>query len=167
MTSYVEFDIEPDWGFDIEKLTEQLLDAVMDYENCPYEALINVIITDSEQTREYNRDYRGIDKTTDVLSFPAVDFETPGDFSLVEEQVLSYFEPDSGELVLGDIIINIDRVISQAEEYGHSIKREFAFLVTHSLFHLCGYDHISGDEAQIMEKRQGEVLDKLGITRDD
>ena len=74
--------------------------------------------------------------------------------------------PDSGELMLGDIILSLEKVISQADSFGHSIKREFAFLVTHSLLHLCGYDHMTPNEAQVMEKKQEIVLQELGITRD-
>jgi len=166
MTSFVDFEVDPKFDFDTEKIVCDLLEAVLDYEKCEYEAQVNLVITASEQVQEYNRDYRGIDKTTDVLSFPAVDFDKPGDFSIAVANEMSYFDPDSGELILGDIIINIDRVVSQAEEYGHSVKREFAFLVTHSLFHLCGYDHETEAEAKDMESRQEDVLNKLGISRD-
>jgi probable rRNA maturation factor len=77
-----------------------------------------------------------------------------------------YFDPDSGELILGDIIISVDKVEEQAESYGHSKKREFAFLVAHSMLHLCGYDHMEAEEAVVMEAKQEAVLTKLGITRD-
>ena len=166
MTSYVEIEEELDIGCDIEELTKSLLYEVLEHEGCEYEAQINIVITDADTVAEYNREYRGIDSTTDVLSFPAIDYEQPGDFRIVNQAECSYFEPESGELILGDIVINVSRVYSQAEEYGHSPKREFAFLVTHSLFHLCGYDHETTDEASVMEQYQEEVLAKLGITRD-
>jgi len=166
MTSFVDIEFDPKWEFDIEELANKLLEAVMDYESCPYEASVNMVITDANTVHELNREYRNIDNTTDVLSFPALEYETPGDFSLAEEDEAMYFDPESGELMLGDIIINYERVNSQAVDYGHSVKREFAFLMTHSLFHLCGYDHMSPDEAADMEKRQEEVLQILGITRD-
>lgn len=166
MTSFVDIEYDPGWEFDIEELAGKLLEAVMDYENCPYEASVNMVITDSETVHELNKEYRDIDRTTDVLSFPALEYETPGDFSKAEEDEAMYFDPESGELMLGDIIINYERVNSQAEDYGHSTKREFAFLMTHSLFHLCGYDHMNDQDAAEMERRQEEVLNILGITRD-
>jgi probable rRNA maturation factor len=75
-------------------------------------------------------------------------------------------DPDNGSIYLGDIVINEKRVRSQALEYGHSEKREFAFLTAHSMFHLCGYDHMEEDEAKVMEQKQNDVLERLGITRD-
>jgi len=84
----------------------------------------------------------------------------------VEENEADYFQPDSGELILGDIILSADRICSQAEAYGHSLKREFAFLVAHSMLHLCGYDHETDEEAAVMEHRQDAILNGLGITRD-
>ena len=95
-----------------------------------------------------------------------MDYGQPADFSGVEEMEASYFDPDSGELILGDIIISVDRVKEQAISYGHSEKREFAFLIAHSMLHLCGYDHMEEAEAKIMEAKQEEVLQKLHITRD-
>ena len=164
MTSYVDTDEDIDFGFDINELTLKLLNAVCDSEKCPYEACINVYVTHSETVRVYNRDYRDKDDTTDVLSFPALDIRD-GDFEYAVEHSDSPFDPESGELILGDIVINSDRVYSQAEEYGHSVLREFAFLCTHSLYHLCGYDHENEDEARIMEHKQEEVLKALNITR--
>ena len=137
----------------------------MDIENCPYEAAVNLLITDDAGIREYNKNYRDIDSETDVLSFPNLEFETPGDFSGVEERVADCFDPDSGELVLGDIILNVTRVKEQAAAYGHSELREYAFLIAHSLYHLCGYDHMEPEEAALMEKKQEAVLQALSITR--
>ena len=79
--------------------------------------------------------------------------------------ISEYFNPDSGELVLGDIIISLDKVVEQAEKYGHSSRRELAFLVAHSMMHLFGYDHMESTEAEVMEKKQEDVLQILGITR--
>ena len=140
--------------------------AVLEEEGCPYEALVNVLLTDDEGIREYNRQYRGIDRATDVLSFPNMEFDRPGDFSRAEESEADYFDPDSGELVLGDIILSVDKVVEQAESYGHSRLREFAFLVTHSMLHLCGYDHMEESDAAVMEEKQRKLLEKLEITRE-
>ncbi|MDE6976854.1 MAG: rRNA maturation RNase YbeY, partial [Lachnospiraceae bacterium] len=139
---------------------------VLDSENCPYEAQVNLLVTDNEGIREYNRQYRNMDSSTDVLSFPMLPFELEADFGLVEGHEADYFDPETGELLLGDIIISADKVTEQAEKYGHSAKREFAFLAAHSLLHLCGYDHMETEEAKVMERKQEEVLGRLSITRE-
>lgn len=166
MTSYVENETEVIFLFDAERLVNQVAEQVLNMENCPYETQINVLITDNEGIRAYNAQYRQIDKETDVLSFPNVDYETPADFEGLEEREADYFDPDSGELILGDIILSVDKIKEQAESYGHSEKREFAFLVAHSMLHLCGYDHMEKDEAEVMEAKQEAALAQLGITRD-
>ncbi len=168
MTFYVEFDegIVNDFDFDTEEIVKSVAEAVLDTEGCPYESCVNVLVTDNEGIREFNRQYRDIDKETDVLSFPNMDFEAPGVFDIPEEREVDYFDPESGELILGDIILSVDRIKEQAESYGHSRRREFAFLVAHSMLHLCGYDHMEEAEAKVMEAKQEAVLNGLGITRD-
>lgn len=168
MTVYVEFDdeVENPFDFDIHLLVTQVAQQVLDMEQCPYEVCVNVLVTDNPGIREFNSQYRNIDKETDVLSFPNMDFKKAGVFDIPEEREADYFDPDSGELVLGDIILSVDRIREQAQNYVHSQKREFAFLVAHSMFHLCGYDHMTEEEAVIMEKKQEAALTELGITRD-
>ena len=166
MTSYVDNETEIDFSFDMQNILERIMGAVMDMEHCPYETTVNLLLTDNTGIRAYNKDYRGLDRETDVLSFPNISFEYAGDFTLVESCEADYFDPDSGELILGDIILSVERIQSQAQEYGHSELREFAFLTAHSLFHLCGYDHMNEQEAAVMEEKQETVLTKLGITRD-
>lgn len=166
MTSYVENETNAEFLFDIEQLLLTLMNEVLEREECPYEAQVNLLLTDNEGIRQYNNEYRQIDSPTDVLSFPMLEFEREGDFSAAEEAEADCFEPESGELLLGDIVISVEKVKEQAIQFGHSEKREFAFLVTHSLLHLCGYDHMEPDEAEVMEKKQNEILDFLGITRD-
>lgn len=94
-----------------------------------------------------------------------VDYAAPADFSVVEDCVEEYFNPETGELLLGDIVISVDKVIEQAESYGHSQKRELAFLTAHSMLHLFGYDHIKEAERLVMEKKQREILSNLRIGR--
>ena len=166
MTFYVENETETTFPFNAEEGVQQVAEAVLDVEECPYETEFNVLITDNEGFSIYNREYRKIDRETDVLSFPNIPFEREADFSVVEENEADYFQPDSGELILGEIILSTDRIQSQAKAYGHSLKREFAFLVAHSMLHLCGYDHELPEEAAVMEKKQDEILNSLGITRD-
>lgn len=166
MTLYTENETQITFAFDMAEIAKKVAQAVLDMEKCPYETTINLLMTDNEGIREYNRNYRDIDRETDVLSFPNLDFDKAGDFGRAEENEADYFDPDSGELILGDIIISASKVIEQAENYGHSQKREFAFLVAHSMLHLCGYDHMEDQERLVMEEKQEKVLTDLGITRD-
>lgn len=166
MTLYTENETAVQFPFSVEETAKAVAEAVLEKEGCPYEVTINLLLTDNSGIREFNRDYRRIDRETDVLSFPNLDYEVPGDFSLAEEKEADYFDPDSGELILGDIIISVDKVKEQAESYGHSLKREFAFLVAHSMLHLCGYDHMEEEERLVMEEKQESILRSLGITRD-
>lgn len=166
MTFYVENNTEKEFSFSIEEIFEKTATAVLEAENCPYETSINLLLTDNDGIRGYNKEYRGIDKETDVLSFPNLDYEQAGIFAITEETEADYFDPDSGELLLGDIMISVDKIAEQAAEYGHSELREFAFLTAHSMFHLCGYDHMTEAEAAVMEQKQEAVLEKLGIRRE-
>ena len=119
---------------------------------------------DDEEIRKINSEYRGIDKSTDVLSFPFNEFEIPGNFDDIEESV-DAFNPETGELLLGDIILSTDHITEQAIEYGHSETRELAFLVVHSMLHLMGYDHMVDEDRVIMEERQRKILELEGISR--
>ena len=166
MKSCVENETQTEFDFDIKQVFDLVAEEVLDSENCPYEAQVNLLVTDNEGIREYNRQYRNMDSSTDVLSFPMLPFETEADFGLVKGHEADYFDPETGELLLGDIIISADKVTEQAEKYGHSAKREFAFLAAHSLLHLCGYDHMETEEAKVMERKQEEVLGRLSITRE-
>ncbi len=146
-------------------LAGTVIEAALQDIGCPWEAQVNILVTDDVNMREMNRQNRGIDSTTDVLSFPMLDFDTPGDFSFVLEDDWSLFDPESGELLLGDIVISADKVRAQAEEYGHSTEREAAFLVAHSMYHLFGFDHMTDEDRIVMEARQSALLESLGITR--
>lgn len=165
MTFYVENETEKEFPFSIPEVVEKVATAVLEAEGCPYEVSVNILITDNDGIRNYNREFRQIDKETDVLSFPAISYQTAGDFSVAEEAESDCFDFSTGELILGDIMISADRVTEQAKEYGHSELREFSFLVAHSMLHLCGYDHMSKEEASVMEQKQEAVLQRLDITR--
>ncbi|MCR5256139.1 MAG: rRNA maturation RNase YbeY [Acetatifactor sp.] len=166
MTFYVENETDFEFDFDMKAVAEAVAEEVLDSEGCDYEVQINLLLTDNDGIHEYNKQFRDIDRETDVLSFPNLDFEVPALFDIPEDMEADYFDPETGELILGDIIISKDRVLEQAENYGHSVKREFAFLVAHSMLHLCGYDHMEPEESKVMESKQEAVLQKLGITRD-
>lgn len=162
----IEIEKECDISFDFDMndlITKVILEAA-DYCNCPYEIAVNVVLTDNAGIHEVNRETRSIDRPTDVLSFPMLEYDHPCDFDGLEEDD-SLFDLESGELILGDIMISLEKVISQAEEYGHSPKRELAFLTAHSMMHLFGYDHMTEEEAKVMESKQEEVLKRLHITR--
>ena len=165
MTVTIEYEAEKKLSLPYEEIIREIVEASLDYEECPYEAEVNVILTDNPSIQELNREHRQIDAPTDVLSFPLVDYGRPADFSHVEEQAEDYFNPETGELMLGDIVISVDKVEEQAEKYGHSQRRELAFLVAHSMLHLCGYDHMEEEERLDMEARQRAILDTRGYSR--
>lgn len=166
MTSYVENETSVEFDFDAKAILDAVMGQVLTMENCPYEAQVNLLITDEEGICRFNREFRQIDAPTDVLSFPMISFEKEGDFGAAEQNEADCFDPESGEMLLGDIIISAPRVLEQAEKYGHSVKREFAFLVAHSMLHLCGYDHMEDEQARVMESKQEQALNALGITRE-
>lgn len=165
MTFYVENEENIDFGFPVEEMVKKAAEAVLLMEKCPYETEVNVLITDAAGIREYNRQYREIDRATDVLSFPNVDYDSPSDFSIAEADKNDYFNPDTGELYLGDIIICAEKIFSQAAEYGHSTLREFSFLIVHSMLHLLGYDHMEKEDEILMLSRQEDIMSQLGISR--
>ena len=165
MTLHMEEEIRQPLPLDWKETARLVVEACLEQEDCPYEVEIDLLLTNDEEIHKINLEYRGIDRPTDVLSFPLADYPAPGDFTLVEENSTEYFNPETGELMLGDIIISADKVREQAEKYNHSIRREFAFLVAHSMFHLMGYDHIEPEEAVQMEARQNQVLEALKIAR--
>lgn len=166
MTFYVENETHIEFPFDVEAVGRLVCEAVLASEGCPFETQVNLVLTDNAGIRELNREYRGIDRETDVLSFPNLEYDKAGVFVIPEEAEADCFDPATGELVLGDVMISVDKVREQAESYDHSLKREFAFLVAHSMLHLCGYDHMEPEEAEVMEQKQEEVLTGLGITRE-
>ena len=162
MIFYVENETGASFDFDFEELAKTVAEAVLKEEKCGFEVEISLTITDDAGIQEINKEFRDIDKPTDVLSFPTVSYEEPGDFSVIDgEQKVDLLDPDTGNISFGDIVINENRVRSQALEYGHSEKREFAFLVAHSMLHLCGYDHMEEDEAKVMEAKQNDILNSL------
>lgn len=164
MTIQIDYETDRQLDIDYTALANKVAQQILDSENCPYEASVNLVITDNEEIKRVNAEFRNINAPTDVLSFPMIPFETPADYSVVEDQD-EYFDLDTDELLLGDMMISVDRVFSQAEEYGHSTEREFSFLFAHSMLHLLGYDHMEPDEAAVMEKKQAQALEVLGIRR--
>ena len=150
----IEYECETDFdlGLDCPALAKMVAEKVLDMEKCPWDAQVNLVLTDNEEIKRVNTEFRGIERATDVLSFPMLPFETPADYSVAEDDE-SCFDLDSGELLLGDIMISAERAAAQAEEYAHS------------MLHLLGYDHMTPEEAADMEARQAKALEELGITR--
>jgi len=148
----------------VSEIVEKAVTAVLGEENNPYECAVNVLLTDDEAIRQINAEQRNIDKSTDVLSFPMIEYDAPSCFDGFDDRS-DLFDPDSGELLLGDIVISLDHVIGQAKEYGHSSDRELAFLVVHSMLHLHGYDHMEDSERMIMEEKQRKILEAAGFPR--
>lgn len=159
----INLNIEYDGKINIEEIgafTEDILEYGLKCIGFQYSASINVEIADSIFVKEINEQTRNISNTTDVLSFPANDFV---DYEISEDTMTVDYE--TGDVFLGDILINYDKVISQAKEYEHSEKREYGFLLIHSLLHLTGYDHMNEDEEKIMFSKQKEILDSYGLKR--
>lgn len=147
---------------DMRSLMQRVCDEALKHEECNFDAQISITITDDEGIKELNSVHRGIDRSTDVLSFPMLEFDSEG--QIIDNE----FEYDeNGRIMLGDIVISLERAFAQAEEYGHSAERELAFLCAHSMLHLLGYDHEGGEGDELeMFTRQEEILSALGITRE-
>ncbi|MGM9550894.1 MAG: rRNA maturation RNase YbeY [Clostridia bacterium] len=120
---------------------------------------VSVTVTDNEKIREINSIYRKIDRETDVLSFPIIEFSPDGEALICEGD----YEGDT--LLLGDIMISLEKALSQSEEYGHSLIREVGFLSLHSALHLMGFDHIKEDDAVVMRKFEKEIAEKMDLRR--
>lgn len=134
--------------------------AVMEEEECDFDAQISITLVDNDTIREINREQRNIDSATDVLSFPMLEFDENGNAECE-------YDMDGDYILLGDIVISMERAREQSQEFGHSFLREVAFLTAHSMLHLLGYDHVDDVEGEkIMCEKQERVLTSLGITRD-
>lgn len=165
MTVIIEEETSVPFDFDYHRLAEEVIVFSLSHENFPYEAEVSLTLTDNAAIQEINRECRNIDRPTDVLSFPMLDLTTAGDFSNMESDAEDNFNPDTGEALLGDILISVPKVMEQADAYGHTEKREFAFLIVHSVLHLLGYDHMTQEDAAFMENKQENILKELNILR--
>ena len=146
---------------EIAETAKRACEETLSYENCDFDAQISLTFVDNEEIRRLNKEFRQKDAATDVLSFPMLEFDEHGDI------IDADYDVDGGEIVLGDIVISAERALLQAEEYGHSFLREVTFLVVHSMLHLLGYDHVASEEEETrMRKKQTEILEKMGITRE-
>ncbi len=145
---------------DLIKTLTACMEQTLAFETFDEDAEVSLTFTDNSGIKERNQIARGIDKPTDVLSFPMLDYEADGTLEICDEDL------SEGAVVLGDILISMEKAVSQSEEYGHSLKRELCFLTVHSMLHLLGYDHErSQEEEALMFEKQDEILNQLGITR--
>lgn len=136
---------------------ERIVGQCLSYENIDYGCEVGVTFVDDEAIRTLNREHRNIDRKTDVLSFPML-----SDVRSVEKTDI---DPETGLVYLGDVVISVETAMRQAEEFGHSLEREIAFLTVHSMMHLMGYDHICESDRRIMRTHEEAVLDELNIKR--
>ena len=165
MTLIIDDLVTDGLDFDYKKTAEDVVNESLKILKFPLPAQVSLSLVSEEEIHVENQQFRNVDRPTDVLSFPMLEYPAPGDFSFIEDDEES-IDPDTGEVVLGDIVLCIPRVLSQAQEYGHSVKREYAFLIAHSMLHLMGYDHVKDAERKEMERLQDEILGHLGIGRD-
>ena len=164
MTVLYEDRTKADFSFDPEILGNEVIRAVLEAFAFPYEAEVALTLVSEQDIHILNRTYRDTDRVTDVLSFPLLSLPGPGEFSKIETDP-DNFNPDTGEVMLGDIVISTSHVKAQAAEYGHSEKREYAFLIVHSMLHLLGYDHETAEDEAEMTSLQEKVLETLCISR--
>ena len=150
--SRVQFDFS-----DRDRVIRKAVKTVMEDKQIPMELDVNVLLTVPSVIQSINRETRGIDSVTDVLSFPYFEYRIPGEFSGQLEE--------GEEQILGDIVLCASKVKEQAKKYGHSQKRELAFLIVHSMLHLIGYDHIDPDDAILMQQEEKRFMERLKINR--
>lgn len=163
MTLLFENETDDRFDFDDKDIAERVIDEALTQEGFTHDCEVSVTLTDEEGIAALNKEFRGIEGSTDVLSFPMLEWEgtAPADYDIAEEDC----NPDTNDVMLGDIVISIPRTKAQAAAYGHSERREYAFLIAHSMLHLLGYDHMQEDERAVMEQKQEKILSALDIQR--
>ena len=147
-----EFDTKP-----FEDIVLKVAEETFRVHNIDKDAEISVVFTDDEEIKEINNNFRNIDSSTDVLSFPQYEFEEEGDISHITD----------GVLILGDVIISLEHAKAQSVEFNHSLNREVGYLTAHSMLHLLGYDHIEDDEKARMRAKEEQIMTNIKLTRED
>ena len=151
-------DCEEDWPY-VSKL-QRVIEAALETEGVDVPCAVDVLITDDAGIHQANLETRGVDRPTDVLSFPMFEL-SPG-----EKPRAEWADPDTGKVFLGDMVISLERANEQAEEYGHSLERELCYLTVHSVLHLLGYDHLDeGPMKRQMREREEKILTEMGLDR--
>lgn len=159
MQKLFEFNVE------IKNLINNAVDAALKFEGFKYNYEISVVVTDNAGIKSMNHQFRNIDRETDVLSFPMIEFCKNGLDDQTYEVSDDEVNPETGNVMLGDIVISIEKANEQAVEYGHSFNRELAFLTVHSTLHLLGYDHMLIEEEQVMREKQEKILSSINLSR--
>lgn len=154
MKTYVYFGGKIKADAQTKNLIRKAIRTTLRSERFPDDAEVSVTLTDNEEIHEINREFRGVDRPTDVLSFPMADDDgNVGDFDM-----------DKGAVLLGDIIISVEKIEEQAKEYHHSFERELAYLTIHSTLHLLGYDHVTSEEDEKeMTQKQDKIIESMGL----
>lgn len=165
MTIFVEDEVKSEWPFNVDKQVKKVVTKTLEFMEFEFDVELSVMIVPEDIIRQINLETRNVDSVTDVLSFPMISYIKPLDPSEELNENSSAFNPDTGELVLGDIVLCDARIRQQSIEFGHSLEREFSFLIVHSILHLMGYDHIEDEEREIMEQKQNEIMEYLKIKR--
>lgn len=162
MDIYIE-NLQDKYEFDesMDKIIHEVVDECLKAQGFTISSELNLMLVDDVAIQKINKEQRGIDKPTDVLSFPMIDI-----FEGIYEPDEMDLNPETKMLMLGDIVISLERTAQQAIEYGHSFKRELAFLLSHGVYHLLGFDHQDSQSEKNMIEKQELVLQKLGHIRD-
>lgn len=165
MTIFLEEESRHAFDFSVQEQLDKLVRYVVSRVSCPYEVEVSVTLVEKDEIYRLNKEFRHVERPTDVLSFPMMEYEEPAEFTSTKFLQSITLSPETEELVLGDIVICSPIVCEQAREYGHSELREFSFLVVHSLLHLFGYDHMEETERLQMEDMQRKIMKELQINR--
>ena len=151
----------------LEEELKRVIEFTLKEEEVEIPCEVSLLFVDNDEIREINNETRNIDRETDVLSFPMLDYEDKKVFKeMYKGYKFSQSDFDGNELVLGDIVLSLEKALEQSREFNHSFERESSYLVVHSVLHLLGYDHMEDEDKVVMRKREEEILNKLNITRD-
>lgn len=151
---------------EVEKNIVNIIEYALQEEKVSIPCEVSIIFVDNEKIKEINKENRNIDKVTDVLSFPMLDYENGKVFKdTYKDFNFSYVDLDEGSLVLGDIVLSLEKAKEQSLEFNHSFIREVIYLTIHSVLHLLGYDHMEEDDKSVMRKREEQILEKFHLTR--
>lgn len=151
---------------ELENNIKKMIDFTLREEKLIIDYEVSVIFVDNNQIKKLNNQFRGIDRVTDVLSFPMLEYEKGKVYKqLYTDHVFSDYDLDDGKLVLGDIALSLEKAMEQSKEFGHSFQREVCYLLIHSVLHLLGYDHIDEEDKVVMRKNEEYILNKFNINR--
>ncbi|MBC2579242.1 rRNA maturation RNase YbeY [Clostridium sp. DJ247] len=151
---------------ELENTIVKVVEHSLQQENVNIPCEVSIIFVDNQEIKEINKENRNIDKVTDVLSFPMLEFPTGKVFKeAYEGHEFAESDFDDGSLVLGDIALSLEKAKEQSIEFGHSFLREASYLIVHSILHLLGYDHMEEEEKSVMRRREEEILEKFQLVR--